>query len=294
MRKNELSFMDTITLPDEMNLENTQLVHVVDYRSSKDVSKQQIILNQNIISFLIEGTKEAIFDNAILSIDSSKFLVMKSGNCLMTEKKISEDSNYRSVLLFFSNEMVHNFIRKMEFKDFEALDPKSVYAFDYDEFIKRFVFSLVDISILSEDIKFKLLEVKFEEIMLYLAEKYGTEFLYSLTINSDNATQKFIQVIENSHLSKLTLKELAFLCNMSVSTFKREFEKHYAESPIKWFQNKRLEFAHYLLQQEQKNPSEIYFEVGYENLSSFTQAYKLKYGVTPKQNQKNWTFSNSF
>ncbi|WP_068843684.1 helix-turn-helix domain-containing protein [Flavobacterium chilense] len=286
--------MDTITLPDEMNLENTQLVHVVDYRSSKDVSKQQIILNQNIISFLIEGTKEAIFDNAILSIDSSKFLVMKSGNCLMTEKKISEDSNYRSVLLFFSNEMVHNFIRKMEFKDFEALDPKSVYAFDYDEFIKRFVFSLVDISILSEDIKFKLLEVKFEEIMLYLAEKYGTEFLYSLTINSDNATQKFIQVIENSHLSKLTLKELAFLCNMSVSTFKREFEKHYAESPIKWFQNKRLEFAHYLLQQEQKNPSEIYFEVGYENLSSFTQAYKLKYGVTPKQNQKNWTFSNSF
>jgi len=286
--------MDTITLPDEMNLGEVQLVHVVDYRSSHDVSKQQIILNQNIISFLIEGTKEAIFDNALLSVDSSRFLIMRSGNCLMTEKKISEDSNYRSVLLFFSNEMVHNFIRKMEFSDFDAIDSKSVYAFEYDEFIQRFVFSLVDISKLSGDIKFKLLEIKFEEIMLYLTGKYGTEFLYSLTVNSDNTTQKFIQVIENSHLSKLTLKELAFLCNMSISTFKREFEKHYAESPIKWFQNKRLEFAHYLLQHEQKNPSEIYFEAGYENLSSFTQAYKLKYGVTPKQNQKNWTFSNSF
>jgi AraC-like DNA-binding protein len=198
------------------------------------------------------------------------------------------------MLLFFSNEMIHNFIRKMEFNEFELIEPKSVYVFDYDEFIQRFVHSLADISKLSGDIKFKLLEVKFEEIMLYLTGKYGAEFLYSLTVNSDNATQKFIQIIENSHLSKLTLKELSFLCNMSVSTFKREFEKHYAESPIKWFQNKRLEFAHYLLQQEQKNPSEIYFEVGYENLSSFTQAYKLKYGVTPKQNQKNWTFSNSF
>lgn len=286
--------MVTITLPDEMNLEKTQQIYVVDYRSSKDVSKQQIILNQNIISFLIQGTKEAVFDNAAFSIDSSKFLVMKSGNCLMTEKKISENSSYRSVLLFFSNEMVHNFIRKMEFKDFESIDAKSLYAFDYDEFIQRFVYSLVDISKLLGEIKYKLLEVKFEEIMLYLTERYGTEFLYSLTVNSDNATQKFIQIIENSHLSKLTLKELAFLCNMSVSTFKREFEKHYGESPIKWFQNKRLEFAHYLLQQEQKNPSEIYFEAGYENLSSFTQAYKLKYGVTPKQNQKNWTFSNSF
>lgn len=286
--------MHTITLPDEMNLEKIQQIHVVDYRSSKDVSKQQIILNQNIISFLIEGTKEAVFDNASLSIDASKFLIMRSGNCLMTEKRISEASNYRSVLLFFSNEMIHNFIRKMEINDFESVDAKSVHAFDYDDFIQRFVLSLVDVSKLSGEIKSKLLEVKLEEIMLYLTEKYGTEFLYSLTVNSNNAAQKFIQVIENSHLSKLTLKELAFLCNMSISTFKREFEKHYAESPIKWFQNKRLEFAHYLLQQEQKNPSEIYFEVGYENLSSFTQAYKLKYGVTPKQNQKNWTFSNSF
>jgi hypothetical protein len=28
--------MHTITLPDEMNLEKTQQIHVVDYRSSKD------------------------------------------------------------------------------------------------------------------------------------------------------------------------------------------------------------------------------------------------------------------
>lgn len=277
--------MHSIILPDELNLENSQLVQVFDYSNSKGISKQQITLNQNIFSFLIEGTKEVIFDNSALAIDNSKFLVMKSGNCLMTEK-LSDVSNYRSVLLFFTNEMVSRFVRKIELNKIESMVCKSVYAFDYDEFLKRFVYSLVDISKLSKDLQKKILEVKFEEIMLYLMEKYGAEFLYSLTINSDNATQKFIQVMENSHLNKLTLKELSFLCNMSVSTFKREFEKHYSESPIKWFQNKRLEFAHYLLQKEQKKPSEVYFEIGYENLSSFTQAYKLKYGVTPKQHQK--------
>ncbi|WP_281234971.1 helix-turn-helix domain-containing protein [Flavobacterium gelatinilyticum] len=276
--------MKTITLPDEMNLEKSQQVHVVGYSSSKDVSKQQIILNQNIISFLIEGTKEVIFDNEALSITPSKFIVMRSGNCLMTEKRISETSLYKSVLLFFSNEMLHNFIRKMESEKSESIEPKSVYAFDYDDFLKRFVESLVDISNLSKAVQLKLLEVKFEEIMLYLTDKYGTDFLYSLTTNSDDAAQKFIRTIENSHLSKLTLKELAFLCNMSVSTFKREFEKYYSESPIKWFQNKRLEHAHYLLSQE-KSPSEVYFEAGYENLSSFSQAYKIKYGVTPKHHK---------
>ncbi len=277
-------FMKTITLPDEMNLEKSQQVHVVGYSSSKDVSKQQIILNQNIISFLIEGTKEVIFDNEALSITPSKFIVMRSGNCLMTEKRISETSLYKSVLLFFSNEMLHNFIRKMESERSESIEPKSVYAFDYDDFLKRFVDSLADISGLSKTVQSKLLEVKFEEIMLYLVDKYGTDFLYSLTTNSDDVAQKFIRTIENSHLSKLTLKELAFLCNISVSTFKREFEKYYSESPIKWFQNKRLEHAHYLLSQE-KSPSEVYFEAGYENLSSFSQAYKIKYGVTPKHHK---------
>lgn len=278
--------MHTITIPDELNLENSLAVQVFDYSSSKGVSKQQIILNQNTFSFLIEGTKEVVFDNSALSIDDSQFLVMKSGNCLMTEK-LSEVSNYRSVLLFFSNEMLSKFIRKIELEKIESKEYQSVFAFEYDEFLKRFVESLVDLSKLSKNLQNKILEVKLEEIMLYLVEKHGTDFLYSLSVNADNTTQKFIQVIENSHLNKLTLKELAFLCNMSVSTFKREFEKHYSESPIKWFQNKRLEFAHFLLQQKQKNPSEVYFEVGYENLSSFTQAYKSKYGVTPKHHQKN-------
>lgn len=277
--------MKTITLPDEMNLEISQPVHVVEYSSSKDVSKQQIILNQNIISFLIEGTKEVIFDNVALSIDPSKFIIMRSGNCLMTEKRISETSNYKSILLFFSNEIVHNFIRKMESEKSEAIEPKSVYDFGYDDFLKRFVESLADIAKLSKTVQIKLLEVKFEEVMLYLTSQYGTDFLYSLITNNNQTAQKFIRTIENSHLDKLTVKELAFLCNMSVSTFKREFEKYYSASPMKWFQNKRLEHAHYLLSQE-KSPSEVYFEAGYENLSSFSQAYKLKYGVTPREHKK--------
>lgn len=277
--------MKTITLPDELNIENLQSVQIFEYCSSKEIAKQQIIFNQNTFSFLIEGNKEVIFDNSTLSIDNSKFLIMKSGHCLMTEK-LSDIRSYRSVLLFFSNEILLKFIRKTELNKTESTECKSVYSFGNDEFIQGYVKSLLDILKLSKDIQKKLLEVKFEEIMIYLTAIYGTEFLYSLSEKSNDTSQKFIQTIETNWMSKLTLKELSFLCNMSVSTFKREFEKHYAESPIKWFQNKRLEYAHHLLNQEQKSSSEIYFEVGYESLSSFIQAYKSKYGITPKLHHK--------
>lgn len=278
--------MKTVKLPDELNIDQSEFVKVYDYQSSLEITKQQIILNQNTFSFLTDGTKEVFFDNSALSIDNSNFLLMKAGHCLMTEK-LSDIKNYRSVLLFFTNETLLKIIRKAELNKTKPTENKSVYSFDYDEFIKRFVNSLLDISKLSKNIQEKLLDVKLEEIILYLTEKYGTDFLYSLMTNSSDTTQKIIQTVESNLLSKLTINELAFLCNMSISTFKREFEKCYAESPIKWFQNKRLEHAHYLIHQEQKSSSEIYFEVGYENLSSFIQAYKSKYGFTPKQDGKN-------
>ncbi|ERJ57405.1 hypothetical protein M472_01360 [Sphingobacterium paucimobilis HER1398] len=277
--------MKTITLPDALNIENGHPVQIFDYHSSREMSRQQIVLNQNTISFLIEGKKEVLFNNSALSIDHSKFIIMRNGHCLMTER-LSEVNNYRSLLLFFNNESLARFIRDGGFSKPLQSDNPSVFSFKYDEFILRFVQSLLDIAMLSEDTQHRLLEIKFREIMWYLVELYGPDFLYALVEKNDDVTQRFIRTVESNQLSRLTLKELAFLCNMSTSTFKREFEKHYAESPIKWFQNKRLEHAHYLLQHQQKISSEIYVEVGYENLSSFIHAYKAKYGVTPKQHHK--------
>ena len=278
--------METVTLPNALNLELSESIQIFDYNNVNAISKQQIVLNQNTFSFLIEGTKEVLFDNASLSIDNSEFLIMKSGHCLMTEK-LSNAKHYRSILLFFSNEILLNFIYDYKLGNKKPAINKSVFSFKYDVFIERFVKSLTDISKLSTPLKTNLIRLKLEEILLYLTEIYGTEFLLSLAMNNHGTAQKFTQTVESNKLNKLTLKELAFLCNMSVSSFKREFQKHYSESPSKWFLNKRLEHANYLLNQEHRSPSEIYLEIGYESLSSFIQAYKTKYGTTPKRHQNN-------
>lgn len=274
--------MNILTLPNDLNLQATQSIQIFDYCSAKEVTRQQIILHQNTFSFLLEGTKEVIFEDSWQSIDPAKFLLMKAGHCLMTEK-LSKSENYRSVLLFFTNERIHQFIQKYEVVQSKRNDYPSMYAFSYDDFIRRFVHSLLDIASLSNEAQQHLLVVKLDEILWYLAEIYGKEMLYALVHTTDDNTQKFTQMIESNMFRKSTLEELAFLCNMSVSTFKRTFKKHYGESPMRWFQHKRLEQAHHLLRVEKKTASEIYLEVGYESLSSFIQAYKVKYGHTPKQ-----------
>jgi AraC-like DNA-binding protein len=276
--------MNTINLPDQLNL-SPQAIQVYAYERNQESSKQQIQLNKNTFSFLQEGTKEVFFHSASYAIDNAQFLLMKSGHCLMTEKISNTHQQYRSLLLFFTNHDVLKFIRKFELTPSANNNLYPTYSFNYDPFIKRFVESLIDISKLSQTVQQQLLPVKFEEIMLYLTQAKGVDFIYALINNNDNHYQKFKQTIEKNQLNKLSIKELSFLSNMSISKFKREFEKHFNSSPSKWFQQKRLEHAAFLLKNNTKRPADIFELVGYESLANFSQAFKEKFGITPKKFQ---------
>lgn len=277
--------MNIVTLPEHLIPTDLSEVQVVDYEASKESSKQQVNLSMNTFSFLQEGHKEVISDSTSISIDNTHFLVMKAGKCLMTEKFTVTNDLYRSILLFFPNEAVFRFSRKYDVTLLKDVERRAIQAIPYDQFVRSFVESLVELGKLSQETRSKVLQVKFEELMLYLTETLGADFLSSLMLDVDNHTFHFLNVVENNKLSKLTLSELAFLSNMSLSTFKRKFEEHFQDSPSKWFQDRRLEYAAFLLKNELKRPSDIYQEIGYESLSNFVQAFRAKFGTTPKQYQ---------
>lgn len=277
--------MDIYTLPNYLNPDTSEAIQLFDYQSSSDLARSKINLTQNTISFLQEGTKEVVTHDTPVNIEPSHFLIMKSGHCLMTEKVSPGKQQYHSLLLFFSDELLLKLIRKHGLGTRNQSLAKPVRACRYDAFIQSFIHSLQDLAKLNKVARAKLLPLKLEEIVIYLAETQGADFLDFLTANTDDHTNQFIRVVESNSLNKLTLKELAFLSNMSVSTFKREFEKHFEESPSRWFQQQRLEHSAQLLRDKSVRPTEIYEEIGYESLSNFIQAFKSRFGVTPKQYQ---------
>lgn len=279
--------MNIIHLPDQFNIENKRPFYLVDYHTSEESRKQMVSLKLNTFSFLQDGYKEVFSDRNTIAIENSNFLLMKSGHCLMTEKLANTFESYRSILFFFSNESLIHFIQKYKLSTPKTIDQSSIYSFEYDAFLQTFVNSLIHINTLKPEVQLHLLSAKFEELMLYLKETKGNDFIFSLINNTDSKFQHFIEIVESNKLNKLTLKELSFLSNMSVSSFKREFTKHFNSSPSKWFQEKRLEQAALLLKNTTNRPSDIFEEIGYENLSNFIQAFKTKFGVTPKQYQTN-------
>jgi AraC-like DNA-binding protein len=89
--------------------------------------------------------------------------------------------------------------------------------------------------------------------------------------------------MNHNYKYNIPLSSFAKLTGRSLSTFKRDFIKIFETTPEKWLQQKRLEQAHFLISKKNLRPSEVYLEVGFENLSHFSFAFKKLFGLTPTE-----------
>jgi AraC-like DNA-binding protein len=46
---------------------------------------------------------------------------------------------------------------------------------------------------------------------------------------------------------------------------------------------RRLQESHFLIEQKNKKPTEIYLDLGFEDLSHFSHAFKKLFGLTPTE-----------
>ena len=89
--------------------------------------------------------------------------------------------------------------------------------------------------------------------------------------------------MERNFMFNLPLEKFSYLTGRSLTTFKRDFRRVFNNTPQRWLTQKRLELAHYQLMEKGKKPIEVCYEVGFENLSHFSYAFKKHFGCAPTQ-----------
>lgn len=253
---------------------------VYDFKMTRDVVKSKVNLSMNMFSFLQVGKKQVHFAGNSIAVNKDQSLLLKKGNWLWTEL-LETEAIYYCKLFFFSEKVLKEFMEKHTGKDLIEKEDTPYFIIRNDAYISAYLNSLSTISNAPALFKENLLSVKFEELMLYLLQKYGVKFeryLQSLIVDGSSS---FKQIIESKIHSNLKLEEIAFLCNMSLSTFKRHFISEYNVSPGKWLQDKRLQKAKETLEEGRLKASDIYQDIGYNNLSNFSTAFKNKFGISP-------------
>jgi len=280
--------MDIFSLPGDLNADNGDSITILSYQSSHNNVKSRITLNQNLFSFLLAGTKTVNYSDKNALIDNTQFLLLSAGNCLMSEKTAPENSTYKSILFFFDNSELANFFIKhtLDSNTNKHYTEEPFIVFKLDSFIHNFLHSL-ELMLTEKPISKAMRALKLEELMLYLCDKYPKEIIRIRTAVFENQEDITIRKAVTANIgNNITTDELAFLCNMSLSTFKRKFSKLYGAPPNKWFLQQRMELAAALLRNGNEKPSDIYYKVGYENHSSFTHSFKQTFGLTPSEYQQ--------
>ena len=130
----------------------------------------------------------------------------------------------------------------------------------------------------------ELLILKLKELILLLLQSDKAATIADLFAQLFSPREVKLKDIVQTHLfSDFTIAELATLSGQSLSSFKREFQKFYNDTPANYIRTKRLQEAQKLLQISTLSISEIGYQVGYNDISHFSKVFKKHIGISPAE-----------
>ncbi|MBK8636158.1 MAG: helix-turn-helix transcriptional regulator [Saprospiraceae bacterium] len=99
------------------------------------------------------------------------------------------------------------------------------------------------------------------------------------------------EIIEKNISSPPSLSELSKLIGLNNSKLKKNFKELFGVPVFKYLQEERLNKAYEMLSAGKENVQEVAWYVGYDSLSSFSNAFQSKFGVRPTEIKQQF-FSN--
>lgn len=119
-----------------------------------------------------------------------------------------------------------------------------------------------------------------ELIYLLLTEEDGC-IRRKVLRSSDTESGAFVGVIYDNIFNDISVEMLAELTNRSLTSFKKEFKRHFNASPHRWIVDQRLDRAKIMLASTSRTVSEIGAECSFTNISHFIKLFKQRYRETP-------------
>jgi len=239
-------------------------------------------------TYLKEGEMSYISPTDNLSIHTEESVLLRCGKYFATAIRKHPAKIYEvfAVHLYpdilkelYKNEFPH-FIKGYAHKPYiRKIEKHGVIAL----FIQSLDFYFENPHLVTDD----LLKLKIKELILLLLQTDNAENITTLFSHLFNPRQAGLFEVVEAHLySSISIVELASLTGRSLSTFKRDFETQFGDTPANFIKEKKLEKALELLQATELSVSEICYEVGFQDPSHFTKSFKQKYTQPPSECRK--------
>ena len=226
--------------------------------------------NYNMLSYIIRGELRHFNDNDEFIAKAGDLIYTSKYANYKAQRKLDKVSNdFESIVLLFSE----------DFKSSIEISDKSA-AHNFKVNSDTLITSLLEVRqrILNKN-KYTSKEVDcLTTIVQSELSKIASQQLCALV---PHCNDKFLSFIYEHITINITVNQLAAKYGKSTSTFQRLFKNKLGVSPHKWLKDKRLDFARLQMLLTQKPISEIYLDLGFEDLAHFSKEFKKKFGYNP-------------
>ena len=245
-----------------------------------EISPEQFI-PEHFFLYLIEGNMTAYDGTREYRIQARDSGIARR-NHLAKYNKQKVNEQFEKVVVIFDQDFLRSFKEKNPYTAGRPYTDDALIKLGKNPLVERFVQSLALYLNENGNIQQDFLDVKRTELLLILL-KQNPE-LAGIFFDFGQPEKLDLEAFMIKHYKfNISIERFAYLTGRSLSAFKRDFAKTFNDTPSRWLVQKRLNEAHFLIQKKGRMPSDVYLELGFEDLSHFSFAFKKAFGRTPTQ-----------
>ena len=237
---------------------------------------------EHVFSYQISGTLTMNDGQKQYIFNPGDYRFIRRNNLVKFLKQPPPNGEFKSVSVYLDQETLRDFSIEYGYKATSHYKGDTIIIPKSEPIFKSYMDSLLPYQQEGIVINERLQTLKLRELILILLQSNPDlkDVLFDFSEPGKIDLEGFME--KNFHFN-VQLKRFAYLTGRSLATFKRDFEKIFNSTPSRWLQQRRLQEAHYLIKEKGKAPSDVYLELGFEDLSHFSFAFKNKFGVSPSR-----------
>ena len=226
---------------------------------------------EHALGFVVSGTTTLNDGINPQTFTSGDLFFCRRNNLVKYLKEPPEGDEFRSVSIYFTQDMLREISIKYGYKALKKMATPAYTKLDGNSVLANYMNSLRE---------YEDLFNQQPDSPLYRVNPELVNVLFDFSEPGKIDIEAFMQ--KNYHFN-VDINRFAYLTGRSLSGFKRDFEKAFSLSPGRWLLQRRLQEAYYLIKEKKKAVSDVYVDLGFEDLSHFSFAFKKQYGLPPSK-----------
>lgn len=240
-------------------------------------------LEQHLLYVVLGGSVRLTCGRQSWTVGKNQMILLRRAQSVSYEKQGSEETGlFESQLFAINDELLKDFLTSQQVVIPAMTEEYGAQVSPMSERLVAYCWSLAPYFNDPSQVNPGLLRLKVMELLYNVMDCSKNIFRQMLQLRQPVKTD-IHRVVEENYTSPISLDELAYLSGRSLSSFKRDFQDIYGESPARWIREKRLAKAHEMLRSSSLSVADVAYSLGFENPTHFSRIFKQQYGYAPSQ-----------